>query len=247
MLMGGATVLSIDGVSASNAICRFARVTELARLPGRGELIHFVLMFYGSALQYLWEEDASDVFHIKQGEGENKRTRFMHLLFVLGQHRSLMAVQDRLRESEKFLAFLDDVYVITSPDRVGHAYTVLQHELWTRCHIRINTGKTQVRNRMGERPATCDMLERNAHESDQRARVWLKVLGIPLGHPECVSDRQERLAAEHQTLLDWIPVILDLQCAWAVLLHCASARANYVIRVVRPEQIQRFARCHDEG
>ena len=42
-------------------------------------------------------------------------------------------------------------------------------------------------------------------------------------------------------------MIPDLLCAWAVLLYCASARANYVIRVVRPEQSQRFARCHDEG
>ena len=61
---------------------------------------------------------------------------------------------------------------LTIPDRVGHAYTVLQHELWTGCHIRISTGKTQVWNSMGELPAVCDMLERIAHESDQRARVW---------------------------------------------------------------------------
>ena len=75
----------------------------------------------------------------------------------------------------------------------------------------------------------------------------LKLLGTPLGHPEYVSEQLERLATEHQTLLDRIPVVPDLQCAWAILLHCASAGTNYVIRVVRPEQSLRFARCHDEG
>ena len=173
-----ATVLSIDGVSAYDFISRRAMVTELARVPGGSELVLFVLMFYGSASQYLWEDDTGDVFRIEQGEGGEQGDPLMPLLFALGQHRSLTAVQNRLRESEKILAFLDDVYVITTPDRVGHAYTVLQHELWTGCHIRINTGKTQVWNRAGERPAFCNTLERIAHESDQRARVW-RGSGIP--------------------------------------------------------------------
>ena len=114
-------------------------------------------MFYGSSSQYPWEDDAGDALQIEQGEGCEQGDPLMPLLFALGQHRSLMAVQNRLRESEKISAFLDDVYVITTPDRVGLAYTVLQHELWTGCHIRINTGKTQVWNRMGERPqlVTC--------------------------------------------------------------------------------------------
>ena len=70
------------------------------------------------------------------------------------------------------------------------------------------------------------MLVRVAHASDQRARVWrgsgipaveqgLKVLGTPLGHPEYVADQLEQLTAEHLTLLDRIPAIPDLQCAWA--------------------------------
>ena len=129
-------------------------------------------MIYGSASQYLWEDDASDVFCIEQGEGSEQGDPLMPL-FALG-HRSLTAVQNRLRESEKILAFLDDVYVI---DRVGHAYTVLQHELWTGCHIRINTGKTQVWNR--ERPAVCDMLERVA-----MSRISEHAFGEDQGSPQ---------------------------------------------------------------
>ena len=39
-------------------------------------------------------------------------------------------------------------------------------------------------------------------------------------------------AAEHQTLLQRIPNIKDLQCAWFVLLHCA--RVNFFIQTVSP-------------
>ena len=75
----------------------------------------------------------------------------------------------------------------------------------------------------------------------------IRVLGALLGHPVFIADQSENLVVEHQTLLDWIPSLEDLQCGWALLLHCASARANYFIRVVRPECSHRFVRLHDEG
>ena len=37
--------------------------------------------------------------------------------------------------------------------------------------------------------------------------------------------------AEHQVLLDRIPSLPDLQSAWSLLLLCASARANYFLRL----------------
>ena len=113
-------------------------------------------------------------------------------------------------------------------------------------------------NRAGVRPQVCDILEQMARESDPRARVWrgsdrpdnqlgLKVLGTPLGHPAYVQEQLEIIAAEHQQFLDKIPTVPDLQCAWALLLHCGSARANYFLRVVRPECTVQFAALHDEG
>ena len=38
-----------------------------------------------------------------------------------------------------------------------------------------------------------------------------------------------------------------MQSAWLLLLHCASTRANYQLRVVRPECVLEFARAHDEN
>ena len=38
----------------------------------------------------------------------------------------------------------------------------------------------------------------------------------------------------HAVLLSRISAVPDLQCAWLILLFCASARANYLLRVVHP-------------
>ena len=37
----------------------------------------------------------------------------------------------------------------------------------------------------------------------------------------------------------------DLQCAWILLLYCASTRANYILRLVHPNLSATFARHHD--
>ena len=51
------------------------------------------------------------------------------LLFSLGQHPALEAVQKGLRNNEKVFAFLDDIVVVCSPDRVVAVEAVLREEL----------------------------------------------------------------------------------------------------------------------
>ena len=50
---------------------------------------------------------------------------------------------------------------------------------------------------------------------------------------------------DHDVLLDRIPAIPDLQAAWLLLSYCASARANFVLRTVRPELAVEFCVSHD--
>ena len=52
----------------------------------------------------------------------------MPLLFSLGQNGALVAVQRQLLDHERVSAFLDGVYVVTSPDRILAVYTNLQTE-----------------------------------------------------------------------------------------------------------------------
>ena len=106
-------------------------------------------------------------------------------------------------------------------------------------------------NSAGVKPDVCDALQRIAQASDPSARVWrgselpptmqgMKVLGTPLGHREYVATYLDGMRPE-------IPSVPDVQCAWLLLLHCASARANYLLRVVRPVWVQSFACAHDQN
>ena len=48
----------------------------------------------------------------------------MPLLFSLGQHRALTAIQDLLMEGERLFAFLDDICVICKPERVADVHNI---------------------------------------------------------------------------------------------------------------------------
>ena len=247
-----ATVISVDGISAFDLVSRRAMLEGLHSVPGGAEALPFVRMFYGQLSRYLWEDEEGTV-HVIGGEQGDV---LMPLLFSLGQHAALEAVQRHLRQNEKMFAYLDDIYILTTPDRVGEVYYLLQDALFLHAHIRLHSGKTQVWNKSGTRPQACDALERVARTVNPRAVVWrgsqllaheqgIKVLGTPMGHPAFVAAHLERTTAEHQVLLDRIPHVPDVQSAWLLLLHCASARANYLLRVVSPEQVQEFAGNHD--
>ena len=75
----------------------------------------------------------------------------------------------------------------------------------------------------------------------------ISVLGTPLGHPDFAAVHLQKILEEHRILLGRIPLLSDLQSAWALLLHCASGRANCQLRSVRPELVAEFAAGHDQG
>ena len=54
----------------------------------------------------------------------------------------------------------------------------------------------------------------------------IRVLETLLGHEDFVEAHLRARLQDHQLLLDRIPEVPDLQSAWVLLLHCASARAN---------------------
>ena len=81
------------------------------------------------------------------------------------------------------------------------------------------------------------------HDWSHKARVWrggpdgnpevrgIKVLGTPLGHPTFVTTQLQRIRQDQQLFLDRISLLPDVQSAWAFLVHCASVRATYFLRV----------------
>ena len=174
----------------------------------------------------------------------------------LGQHAALKAISRRLRPGEGLFAFLDDIWFVTKPERVGDVHSLAERELWREAGIQVHTGKTHVWNRSGTKPPECNAMQRRAVVNNPDARVWLgsevptrqqgiKVLGCPLGHDDFIAAELQALGAKHQILLQAIPAVQDLQSAWLLLLHCAAARANCFVRVLRPDVVQPFAESHD--
>ena len=167
-----ATIISIDGIGAFDQISRAAMLEGLMNVEGGGQAIPFVRSFYGSPSSYLWEDSSGITHTIPQGEGGEQGDPLMPLLFSLGQHAALQAIDSDLNDNEFLFAFLDDVYIVTTADRVGEVYKSLNKHLWDFSRIRINGGKTQVWNAIADRPDFCDTLERIARAQDPDARVW---------------------------------------------------------------------------
>ena len=142
-----ATVVSIDGISACDQISRAAILSGLLNVEGGNQALPFVRMFYGSPSSYSWEDSCGVSHTIRQGEGGEQGDALMPLLFALGQHRALVAIQSELQDGEFLFAYLDDIFAVVPPDRVGAVYASMQQHLWAHCRIRVHTGKTQVWNR----------------------------------------------------------------------------------------------------
>ena len=98
----------------------------------------FVRLFHGDPSVFFWEDDLAQAHHISQWQDP-----LMPMLFSLGQHAALQAVSDRLRDGdgEKMLAFLDEVFVVTNPDRIVEANSILQEELWRHARKGCTTGR----------------------------------------------------------------------------------------------------------
>ena len=174
----------------------------------------------------------------------------MPLLFAVGQHGALEAIHRRMNSGEFLMAFHDDLY-ITPPARVGAMYAVVQEELYVHAAIGVHHGKTKVWNQAGLRLVGCNALEQIARVTHPEAVVWtgsmiptaqqgIKVLGTQIGHPDFVAAQLEAVRREHEVLLDRISSVSDLQCAWLLLVHCASARACCYLRTLRPSVVEEF-------
>ena len=210
------------------------------------QILPFARCFHGSPSTYLWEDEMGNTQEIPQGDP------LMPTLFSLGEHPALEAIQRRLADGEKLLAYLDDVMVISRPERVRTVITIIDEELARHAHLNIHYGKTHVWNRGGVAPQGIDELARLARLVTPDAVVWrgdtqlpVRLLGVPIGSPDFVRQQLEDKSAEQDLLFHRIPLMEDTQACWLLLLMCAATRANFWLRAVHPDQSESFAVRHD--
>ena len=102
----------------------------------------------------------------------NRATPSANALLIGGGHPTLEAIQRRLINGEKLLAYLDDITVICSPERVRAVLTIIGEELVRHAQVSIHHGKTQVWNRGGATPPGVEELTRLARLVKPEAVVW---------------------------------------------------------------------------
>ena len=129
-----------------------------------------------------------------------------------------------------------DLYLVTVPDRCRGSLDAVTHSVAEGCGIASNLGKTGVIGAIaGAAPPGVAELGPDVWRGDkppnQRGMV---VLGSPVGHPDFIAAWTARRVAQEQELLEHLPLLPDLQCAWLLLALCASLRANHALRTVPP-------------
>ena len=242
-----ATVVSLDGRSAYDTI---SRATILAKLRDTvPSLLPFTRAMYARTSTYLWWDDDGRVHDIAQAEGVEHGDPLAPGLYVLGQHDSLVAASASLRPDERLAAFLDDLYVVTVPERAAPLLRVVTSEVERGAGVEANLGKTRVFNAAGgDAPPGVDVLGPDVWcgnlPPEQRGFV---ALGVPIGHTDFVkAQTANRLDAEAD-LLRKLMQLPDVQCAWLLLAFCAAPRSQHLLRNVPPADILPYARGHDDA
>ena len=210
-----------------------------------GAAVPFVSMFYGTASTYLWEDDEGTTHKIVQIEGGEQGDTMMpppSCLWVNIPHWKKCKPK---------------CFLVSSCSRTWTTYMSSIRQNASRCS-RTHSGESQesgqdqdLESGWGE---TCSVMFWStwlASQTQQRAfgevptaRQGMKVLGTPLGHRDFVRTHLEGTTADHQFLMDRIPLMGDQQSSWLLLVHCAAARANYMSRVVEPDATQEEVFLH---
>ena len=160
-----------------------------------------MLPFVRSADRFVTIGSNSPTGRGKQGDP------FTPVFFNFAVHNALAEVQTELRAGEFLFAFLDDVCVLSLPERTRKIYDLLADTLQSRAGIRLHTGR-HARG-IGQQRFRREWLS------------WVQEAG------------QERLAVEADF---WrkIPCFPDLQCAWQLLVQCAGPRCHHFFEQCLP-------------
>ena len=110
-------------------------------------------------------------------------------LYSLGQHAAPTEIQHRVHPGDFVVAFLDEIFIITSPDRARAAYDIAAEVMPRRIGVQFQSSKTRAWCRC-TRPAPQGIAElgedvcRSDRRPDERG---LRIVGTPVGSDEFIA------------------------------------------------------------
>ena len=232
-----ATVLSIDGIGAYDHVHRSAMLNKLLDIPSLWGLLPFVRATYCQPTCHKWKDQDGVQHDVHQHEGGEQGNPLMPLMFSLAIHNALVEVKASMRLGEMLFAFLDDVYVVATSQRIREVCNLLNETLAI-VGIQLHAGKTRTWNRAGTRPADLE---------DLGPEEGIKILGTPIGSDQFVADVAQARLEEERRLWEAISWVPDTQCAWQILLQCSGPRCHHFFQTIPPSQSETYVDGHDEG
>ena len=225
-------------------VSRESMLRGLFSVQGGEAILPFVHLFYGVPSTYMWQDNSGDIHEVYQGQGGEQGDALMPALFCLGQHYALAAVQQGVgrertvvRVSRRHLRLLQSRQ--NCPD--------LQHTFAENCGCIRASKSIWGKPKFGTEEESSPQDGRGWPQMPKRLILMqlcggatahflsrikgLLVLGTSLGSPEFVDKELGKVASKQQMLLNRIPHVSDMQCAWLLLLFCASPHPNYILRM----------------
>ena len=141
----------------------------------------------------------------------------------------------------------------TTREHARKAFDTVATAVETHAGVKVHLGKTQCWAKGGgDPPRGIAALNVPSEEpvwkgNLPRHKRGMTVLGTPLGSEAFVQEKGKKRLQEEQQLLDTLPQLPDLQCAWLLLYFSGVPRANHLLRAVPPSLIKGYAKDHDDA
>ena len=120
--------------------------------PDLAPLLPYARTFYGRESRYVWFDDHGVDHTIHQGEGVEQGDALSPALFSLALNLALVEANAALEPGEALIAYLDDVYILTRPERARAAFDAVTRVIEDRAGIRSNMGKCACWHARGGEP-----------------------------------------------------------------------------------------------
>ena len=244
-------ITCVDGVGAFDHVHRARIFEELLAHPVLRDLVPHVRMWYGTRSTFVWTDESGESHLVEQAEGGEQGDPLMPALFCLAVRPALQAAQGMLQSGEGVFAYLDDVYLLTRPERARDALDTVSRNLGESCGIAVNQGKLQSWSRSGgEAPAVSAALDtadnRVWRGSELPERNGVTIVGTPIGHTAFVDRTADEKLAEQGALATEVLRMPSTQSTWLLFLFCVVPRINHLLRTVPPAQAAGLASRHDD-